>query len=201
MARNADIGPDDIEREIIRIASAVPGQARAENWPSDHRSRAPRLIARWWAKNTGASWQQLESYDDQIFTEQWMRAIISGLEQLGLRLGYRTIRHNPYAKRYSWEWMWDLAWVKYDGEHHLVSLPLIVEFALGKGDVFGKLVSTRAEHRVFITEARYPGNEFDRLKSEVLNFGMTQRGDRYLFLYFSRDAREFNSLIFVVGKL
>jgi hypothetical protein len=86
----------------------------------------------------------LESYDDQIFTEQWLCAIISGLEQLGFRLGYSSVTplraKNPNAKRYSWEWMWDLAGVKYDFQHHMVGLPLIVEFALGRGDLFGKLV-------------------------------------------------------------
>jgi hypothetical protein len=147
MVRNAVSGarnePDDIEREIINIVTAIPAQARAEKWPTDERWRLPRRIGKWWAEFTRAGWREVEKYDDKIFTEQWMYAIISHLDKLGYRLGYITIRNNPYRRRYSWELMWDFAWLKYDSEYRLDGIPLVFEIAVGKGDVSGKLVSAR----------------------------------------------------------
>ncbi len=206
MVRNAVNGarnePDDIEREIINIITAIPAQARAEKWPTDERSRLRRRIGKWWAKFTRAGWREVEKYDDKIFTEQWMYAIISHLDKLGFRLGYTTIRNNPYRRRYSWELMWDFAWLKRDGEYRLDRIPLVFEIAVGKGDVSDKLVSARADHRVVVIDRGDfgLGDSFENFEGKVVYSGMTQKGDRYLCFRFNRDTCEFEYHNFVARK-
>ncbi len=201
--------PDEIELEIIRVVTAIPEQARAENWPTDDRMRITRLISKWRSFGSNrAPVDIMAELEDRIVTDRWTKTIIDQLRQLGKQLGYIT---EPAVEPL--RWMWDLAWLKRDivysePRDNLIGLPLILECALGRRVDLDKLVTARAEHRVMIfygeLEKGLRGNPhpdvlFDRFAMDVRYCGLSQAGDRYLFVCFDRKDREFKFRVFVSG--
>jgi hypothetical protein len=97
--------------------------------------------------------------------------------------------------------MWDLTWLKYGGQpRRLISLPLILESALDRYADLEKLLTARAEHRIVIFQGKVPFRDnryFEQFATQVRECGMTQPGDRYLFLCFDRNDRKFKFRVFV----
>jgi hypothetical protein len=160
--------PDDVETQIIQIATAV----------------SERAIAK------------------KLGDKLWTGDLILRLGELGKRLGYYVCA--PQCRELEngqGGWLYDLVWLK-NNEGCLIGLPLVLEteWSSRKGyidDDFQKLLVARAEHRVMICQGSDPDRHFKRFIMQVRNCGLTQVGDRYLFLCFDWKDHKFKPRVFV----
>lgn len=93
------------------------------------------------------------------------------------------------------EWLFDLAWYKYNSKRQMENLFLAMESEWGKeADIrvdFEKLLVARSQYRLMV----FQGNSIDTITNNLINridtFQESQKGDRYLFAGWDWDTQKF----------
>ncbi len=121
----------------------------------------------------------------------WTKAILKALAILGRSTGCKvyTSKGNPKGDPDVGEWLYDQAWIRYDRNDYMKTVPLVLESELGTNKVdrlndFCKLIIARADHRIMIFSAndrRRAQNIIDEFVEEVEGSRISCTGDRYLF--------------------
>jgi hypothetical protein len=115
---------------------------------------------------------------------KWTEEIKTGLVKLGHENGYEASA-NKCKNADCKEWLFDLAWYKYDTKRRMDDLFFVMECEWGKEDDiredFEKLLIARSRYRLMI----FNGNTLEKiansLKDRINIFKGSQKGDRYLF--------------------
>jgi hypothetical protein len=168
--------PDEIEREVIRVISAIPKDPK--HW-ADSRSGLARLTGRLSSNDT--------ELKEENIKENWTKEIVRQLVELGSRLKFRVDdSHN--VTRWNENWMYDVIWRKMDSDDgwtRTYSLPLVLEctWYTSRDDGYpdmralDRMLLARADHRVMVCQSAHSGRQiFERVASTVELCGMTKPG-------------------------
>ena len=113
-------------------------------------------------------------------TTEWTRRVKSALIQLGMQRHYTPYPPPADPQGSVGEWLYDVIWVRMDGQNHVMGAPLVAESEWGDpGEVwddFQKLLVARAEVRVMIFD-NHPGL-LAELQAHIQHYAVS--GDRYL---------------------
>ncbi|MDP8238806.1 MAG: hypothetical protein P9X24_06935 [Candidatus Hatepunaea meridiana] len=131
---------------------------------------------------------------------KWTREIKNSFVKLGNKLGYEVSANKCNGADYH-EWLYDLAWYKYDDpdknnpNRQMENLFLAIESEWGgKTDIrvdFEKLLVARAVHRLMVFKGRNIESRIDGLIERIVFFQGSQKGDRYLFAGWDWDEQKF----------
>lgn len=108
----------------------------------------------------------------------------------------------PEAWQNSGEWLWDVAWLRYDPwpqqpHSRLIEVRLVVECEWSRAteeiyNDFEKLIAARASHRLMIFEDHGTHQAiFETMKARVAAFQSSKVGDRYLLAAWSEALDHF----------
>ena len=148
----------------------------------------------------------------EYLTQIWSRIEISDTEctkeiknrvgTVGSSLGYKVYCSSCDFSE-NGEWLFDLAWTE-ETDTALVGLPLALESEWdrnGLSDDFGKLLASKADHRVMVlwgSTQEECKNRINELVMEIEESRMSMPGDRYLFLFWIKSEERFDSLLYIV---
>ena len=142
-------------------------------------------------------WSRIEISDTQC-----TRDIKDRVGAIGSSLGYK-VYCSSCAFSENGEWLFDLAWTE-ETDTALLGLPLALESEWdrnGLSDDFGKLLVSKADHRVMVlweSTQKECKNRIDELITEIKESRMSMLGDRYLFLDWIKSEERFDSLLYIV---
>jgi len=125
---------------------------------------------------------------------KWTKEIKASLVELGHNHGYEASA-SGCKNADCGEWLFDLAWYKYNSKRQMENLFLAMESEWGKeNDIrvdFEKLLVVRSQYRLMI----FQGNTIDIITNNLVNriniFHGSQKGDRYLFAGWHWDTQKF----------
>jgi hypothetical protein len=134
----------------------------------------------------------------------WTGDLISALGRLGQERNYYVCGKHGHKYGGQDEWLYDLVWLLQSSDGVIVDVPLILESEWGvkrSEDIredFEKLLLGRAQHRVMVFQQRSDVKRVcDRYIEKMQRFGLTQVGDRYLFVGFDYTEKVIKSKLYV----
>ncbi len=135
-------------------------------------------------KTSGCAWSD----------RRWTSEIINGLVILGKNNGYEASARQCNEANCG-EWLFDLAWYKYNKNRQLENLYLAMESEWGNKDAirfdFEKLLVARAKYRLLIFQGIKIQEILVDLKQRINIFESRQKGDRYLFAGWDKKKQQF----------
>lgn len=121
----------------------------------------------------------------------WAKAILKTLAVLGRSMGCKvyTSKGNPKGDPDVGEWLYDQAWIRYDRNGYMKSVPLVLESEFGTNKVdrlndFCKLIIARADHRVMVfgaSDSTHAQDIIDEFVKEIEHSRISRARDRFLF--------------------
>ena len=116
---------------------------------------------------------------------RWTKEIKSNLVDLAHNYGFE-VSTSGCANANCGEWLFDLAWYKYNSARQMKNLMLAMECEWGNEDHiredFEKLLVARAKYRLMIFQGNAIESIINDLKERIDVFEGSQAGDRYLFV-------------------
>lgn len=125
----------------------------------------------------------------------WTKAILKRISGLGKTKGRKfhvCATSRAENKADEGEWLYDLTWLRYDGDDHLLEVALALECEWDSkklNEDFQKLLQARATLRVFIFQnAR---DALDGIIRQIEKFAGTMPGDEYLLVCYVEADNKF----------
>lgn len=135
-------------------------------------------------KNNGRGWSDTK----------WTSEIKNSLVEKGHTLGYE-VSCSGCNDADCGEWLYDLAWYKYDKNRILKSLALAVESEWGSYDEikydFEKILVSKAEYKLLIFQGNEINSYIENLIDIINSYEGSEKGDSYLFTGWHWDEQNF----------
>jgi hypothetical protein len=125
----------------------------------------------------------------------WTRSLKERMQKLGSKLGYEVRTTDP--NKGTQEWLYDIVWLSKTPVRTIKEVVLVMESEWNQGGAetdFDKLLVARARYRVMAFTGKKSEKFFgsiERLRSRLVDFAGTSKGDRYMFAAWADEKKRF----------